>query len=162
VIVELSWAEFLRAKRVGLRRFESSEGRGLNAASSYRRGWVERVHDDIIGACGELAFCRAIGVEWDESVDRFHYAADVGVCEVRATRYADGCLIYREHEPADRWYYLVTGDPPRMTVRGCVLGRTAMVLGRKVRPRDGRPAWFVAQDDLVPLRPRPTHSPPSV
>lgn len=155
--VELSWEDFAWAHRVGWLRFESSEARKFNAAISYDRGWIERLRDDVTGACGELAFCRAIGVEWDGSVDKFHYKPDVGtICEVRATLLPDGCLVYREREPPDRWYYLVTGDPPKVTVQGSILGRDAIRVGRKKvyrrkGSRLGEPAWYVAQSDLRPF-----------
>ncbi|MCU1616568.1 MAG: hypothetical protein JWO98_4108 [Frankiales bacterium] len=157
--VQLTPSEFNAAVDIALERFQQSSTAGHNHASTYERTWVKRLEEETIGACGELVLCKALGRFWSPSVNTFHAIADVGQnIEVRATRRDEGSLILRDNDDPERWYVLVTGDPPTMTVRGCLRGRD----GRRDEwlrdPHGYRRAWFVPQDAL---RPPPIPSSPA-
>ena len=50
---------------MGVRRFEHSCTRDLNHGSTYQRGWLERLMQEVLGAAGERAFAKARGTYWD-------------------------------------------------------------------------------------------------
>ena len=88
-------------------------------------------------------------------MNTFHSIADVGRnVEVRCTDLADGCLIVRANDAPERWYVLVTGKPPTFTVRGYIRGADARRPEYMRDPHGHRPAWFVPQSHLTPLRRR--------
>lgn len=147
--VTLTWYEFAHAANVGLYRFAGSNLAGLNHATSYERGWLERLRDEVIGACGEAAYCKLTGSYWDAAVNTFHGKPDAdGRVEIRTTVRDDGCLIIRDNDATDRWYVLVTGEPPTMTVQGWIRGAAARRPEFERNPHGHRPSWFVPQDQL--------------
>lgn len=133
-------------------RMATSNAGSLNHASTYRRTYAERINEEVIGACGEMALCKAMGWYFSPSVNTFHTIPDVGAnIEVRSTARDNGSLIVRDNDDNDRWYVLVTGEPPCMTVRGRIRGDQAKH-PRWVRdPHGHRRAWFVPQSALEPL-----------
>lgn len=150
VPMTLTLEEYVRARRVGLRRMSISSARGDNHAKTYQRSNEQRAIDETIGACAELLVCRLLGLDWNEGVDTFHEEADAGHgIEVRGTRLAHGSLIYRPHEPLYRNYVLVTGEVPYFTVRGYIWGPEACRDEWRRDPHGhGRPSWFVPQAAL--------------
>jgi len=151
-LVVLTPREFATAAGVGMARFVESSERGHDHASTYQRGYLERMAQEVVGACGEMALCKAVGRFWSPSVGTFHALADMGSnVEVRSTARADGCLIVRDNDADDRWFYLVTGEPPTMTVRGSILGRAAKRPEWERNPHGHRRAWFVPAAALRPL-----------
>ena len=149
--VTLTWFEWTGAIDVGVRRFEQSCVHGLNHASTYQRGWLERLWQEVVGAAGERAFAKARGTYWDGSVNTFHHVPDVGQWEVRATDRPDGSLIIRDNDDPSRWYALVIADPPRFTIAGAILGAHARRPEWLRDPHGHRPSWFVPQSALVRL-----------
>lgn len=159
--VTLQWYEFLSAATVGLLRFSTSGLQNLDPHQSTGRprSWMERLSDEVIGACAESAFCLARGIYWDRSINTFHGRADAGrEWEVRATPRRDGALIVRDNDPSDRWYVLVIADPPVFRVVGAMRGGAAKRPEWLRNPGGRRPSWFVPQHCVPPLppaRPRP-------
>lgn len=147
--VKLTLDEFTKATQVVVRRMIESEKQGLNHASTYQRNFVERLTEETIGACGELAVCKAFGWEWSESVNTFHEIPDVADnVEVRSTGHLDGSLIVRDNDDETRWYVLVVGKPPNMTVVGRIKGYEARQNQFVRNPHGHRRAWFVPQNAL--------------
>jgi len=146
--VRLTIEDYDRAVAVGMRRMVTSQRRGDNHASTYQRTWLERTREETIGACGELAFCKAYDIAWPESVDTFHHIPDVAGVEIRACHRDGACLIIRDNDDDDRWYYLITGEPPEMMIRGCIRGRDAKRDAWVRDPHGHRRAWFVPQEAL--------------
>jgi len=155
VEVRLSYDEFKRARAAGIARMDDSQDQGLEASKRYLRCWTERLRDDVIGACAEMAFCKATGIPWEERINTFH-RADVGEdIQIRGTWRVDGCLLHRPDEPAEHWYCLVTGDPPVMTIRGWIRGENARRDEWRRNWNGGSLVWAVPQAVLVPLRVTP-------
>ena len=146
--VRLSWAEFIGAAHVGMLRFAVSESKRLNHASTYQRTWLERLIEEVIGACGERAWASYSDSYWTGSVDTFHDTPDIGAWEVRSTARSDGCLIIRQNDPPERRYVLVTGEPPTMVIRGWLRGDEARRTEFARNPGGHRDAWFVPQSAL--------------
>jgi hypothetical protein len=126
-----------------------SNANQMNHASTYERTHLKRVEEEIVGACGEMAVCKALGRFWTPSVNTFHKTADVPPdIEVRATKRDDNCLIVRDNDPDDRYYFLVVGEPPDMTVVGYLKGSEAKKNQWVRDPGNRRRAWFVPQEAL--------------
>jgi hypothetical protein len=149
VQVELTPRELAMAVNVGMQRLVASTEAGLNHASTYHRSFLKRLEEETVGACGEIAFSKAFGKYWSPSVNTFHDIADVGTdIEVRSTRLDSGSLIVRDNDAGDRWFVLVTGEPPLMTIRGRILGSEAKKPQYVRDPHGHRKAWFVPQEAL--------------
>lgn len=147
--VKLTVREIAAAVDVAMQRLCASTEAGHNHASTYQRTFLKRLEEETIGACGEIAFCKGLGKFWSPTVNTFHAIADVGKnIEVRATARDDGSLIVRDNDDPDRWYVLVTGEPPVMTIRGRIRGRDAKRDEYLRNPHGHRQAWFVPQSAL--------------
>lgn len=151
-VVTLTWFEFVGCIAVGTLRFETSNRNRLDHATTYQRTWLERIVDDILGASGERAWCKWRGTYWDGSVDTFHRTPDThGNVEIRTTQRDDGSLILRDNDDPTRWYVLVTGQPPTLTVRGYIKGTNGRRPEYERNPNGHRLAWFVPQTALTPF-----------
>jgi hypothetical protein len=152
-VVRLSELEFLDATQVAIERMRSSAKRNLCHATIRRqRSLTTRLHDDVLGACAELAVAKWLGVQWSRSVDTFHSEADVGEdVDVRCTTNDNGSLIMRDNDQPWRWMVLVSGTPPVLSLRGYVRGSDAMTPQYWCNPHGYRGAWFVPQSDLLPI-----------
>lgn len=143
---ELKWCLDVAYSRMAV-----SDSRNMNHASTYKRNHLQRLDEEIVGACGECATAKVLGAYWAPTVNTFHKHPDIEPdIEVRSTKDHGNKLIVRANDPEDRWYFLVTGTPPTMVVRGCIRGRDARRDEWVNNPRGHRPAWFVPQSALLP------------
>ena len=151
--VTLNPWEFKACVDVANQRMTLSSEKGHNHASTYERTHLQRIEQEITGACGEMAVCKALGKFWTPSVNTFHTVADVvPAIEVRATRREDGCLIVRENDPSDRYYFLVVGEPPVVQVVGYMLGAQAKHPTFMRDPNGHRASYFVPQNLLTRIQ----------
>ena len=136
-----------------IRMFTSTD-KNLNHASTYERDYLERINQEITGACAELIVARYLGVYWVPSVNTFHKTPDIEPnIEVRSTVRMNGRLPVRKNDADDRWYFLVIGRPPTMTIAGYIQGGAAKRDEWWDDPNDYRPSWFVPQSALhIPKR----------
>jgi hypothetical protein len=148
VPVDLADAELQWAADVSKVRHDDSVAKGYEQkhGCSESEGVV-----DYIGACGELAFCKAMGLYWEARIGNFK-EADVGVdIQVRTApsklKFAPhnfGRLIVRPADTLAHRFVLVTGNPPHFFVKGWILGENAQ---RDEwwceNVADRPPAWFV-------------------
>lgn len=133
-------------------RMATSNEAGWNHASTYSRSYSERLQQEVVGACGEIALCKVMNWYWSPSVNTFHSVADVGAnVEVRSSARADGSLIIRGNDADDRWYVGVFGEPPFLYVAGFIHGSQAKRDEWVRDPNGMRPAWFVPQSALQPI-----------
>lgn len=130
-------------------RMAVSNDKGLNHASTYQRTYAERQREEVIGACGEMAYAKSVNRFFSPTVNTFHGTPDVGSVEVRATERMDGSLIVRDNDADDRWYVLVVGEPPNMKVVGAIKGSEAKQSKWLRNPHGHRKAWFVPQNELL-------------
>jgi hypothetical protein len=151
VNVSLTLAEFDLAVNTARLRIVASAARGLNHATTYKRNVVTRLHEEVVGACGEIAVGKAFGEFFVPSVNTFHERPDVmRDVEVRATDRADGCLIVRDNDDPGRRYVLAIVDGARVELRGWLRGSEAQQERYLRNPNGHRPAWFVPQSALRP------------
>ena len=117
------------------------------------RTLTTRLFNDVLGAASELAVARWVGAEWSGSVNTFHDVADVGDdIEVRCSTNEHGALIVRLNDAPYRWFVLVTGPPPAMSIRGYLWGADAMAPKWWRNAHGYRGAWFVPQSELLPIQ----------
>ncbi len=110
-------------------------------------------HTHINGALGEVAVAKYLGRYWDGmgALGDLH-AADVGGgVQVRWTGKPNGDLILHPSDADDKPFVLVTGDAPRFTLHGWILGRDGKLETYWRDPAGGRAAFFVPQNKLVPI-----------
>ena len=134
-------------------RMSVSIEKGIKDITPTERDYNERLLKDISGACGELAVAKAINRYWAPSVNTFHNKPDIEPnIEVRSTARAENCLIVRDNDPEDRYYFLVIGEPPTFQILGYMKGSDAKRDEWRRNPHGHRPAWFVPQEALTPIK----------
>ena len=92
----------------------------------FEKDWVEAHRIHVIGAVGEVAFAKWLGVYPSFGVRQFSgMMADIEAgCkyEVRHRLKTNHDLIIRDNDPADRVYILTRGCPPEVEVAGWCWG----------------------------------------
>ena len=152
--VTLTELELDIAAHIGIRRrIESVAHRRIDDATK-RTPW----ETDIVGAIGELVVAKFLNIYPDLRLGTFKLP-DIGQLQVRATSYAEGCLIVHTYDPPDDLYALVVGvkgQPMSFRVAGCLRGYEAIQPQWFTSKTTGRePQYFVPQ---AALRPFPTRA----
>lgn len=144
-ITLLPW-EFKYCVDVASQRLVLSEEKRWNHASTYDRNHLQRIHEEVIGVCAEMIAAKYLDKFWTPSVNTFHATPDIEPnIEVRGSDKPHYSLIVRDNDPDDRWYILVLGTPPTMTVIGCMRGAEAKQDKWLKNPGGHRQSWFVPQ-----------------
>jgi hypothetical protein len=113
---------------------------------------VRRIHEEFVGACGELAVAKSAGVFFLPSVNTFHRVPDfLSDYEVRSTDLADGSLIVRDNDDDERRYILATVLGDVVNLVGWIKGSEAKKQEWLRDPGNRRPSWFVPQASLMPI-----------
>jgi hypothetical protein len=154
IVVELDWWEVEMAAIVGVRRrveAEFREGRrDLYAAPNEvepSSNW--RTH--IEGAIGELAFAKALGRYWNGSINTYRRGGDVGAVQVRTRSRHSYELNVRTHDRDEDYFVLLTGQAPRLCLRGWIRGADAK-RSEWLKDHGGHgAAYFVPQAALHPF-----------
>jgi hypothetical protein len=146
--------EFKEAVQTAVDRMAVSKSNGYKSrfqTSDYQR-WLWH---EVCATAAEKATAKLLNVHWSASVNTFHTYPDVlPNLEVRQTDYKHGRLIVRPDDPDDRFYILVTGVPPTLTVHGYISAKAAKqddYWGNPDKPDEKPDAWWVPQADLKPL-----------
>jgi hypothetical protein len=155
ITVYLSPSEEAWAHRIGQQRFATVERQKLHA-----RWGNATAEQQIIGAKGELAFCKALGLIWPAYVDTFDAVADVPPnWEVRAQTKSRMLPVKADTkkkagDPDDRLVAAVFVAPPKYEVIGYIRAGGAK---KKVPMTDPgkRKSWahMIPYDRLVPIDP---------
>jgi hypothetical protein len=150
VIIRLSHEDGMAARVVGLRRYQQA----VEEARADTLG-QDSLTNHVLGAAGECAFARFLGIEWDRSVGTFKTRPDVGGFEVRTARGLTSHLIIRPNDIAERKNALVCYE--RGTYLFVIVGW--MRAADAQQPQWWRtappPAWWVPQSALHPFTDRP-------
>ena len=105
----------------------------------------------LVGALGEAAVAKALGIAYEGTVDTYQEGYDVLNYEVRTRTKDSYDLIVRPGDKNDAPYILVTQNGTTFNVWGWILGRDAKH-ARYLQDFGGRPpAYFVPKSDLLPL-----------
>lgn len=152
VTIELTVSEFAVAVQSAMTRMLVSAGQGINHASTYRRTLVERLQEETVGCCAELAMGKFINQYFIPEVGTFHHKPDcLRDIEMRATARQDGRLIVRNNDDAARRYVFATVTGQTVTFVGWMYGYEAKQSKYLSNPNGYREAWFVPQTDLRPI-----------
>ena len=118
----------------------------------YEKRYSDHLRGHFLGACGEVAVAKLLGLHWAGTVDAFKDKPDIlPNIEVRHRFDHKHDLIVRHDDPGERIYVLSTGDPPDIYVHGWMHGEDAKN-DKWLRNYGGhKPAFFVPQKFLHDL-----------
>jgi hypothetical protein len=151
VIVELTPWEIAYDLDVGQRRSEAARAQGRRD----RRGPDNSWWSHFLGVHGEHVVAKALGVYFAPDVGGNDSArGDVCGLQVRTRSSHSYDLWLEDHEPGDALFALVTGEPPRLDIRGVITGDEARRVGERLRLHGAR-ATFVKPYLLTPWEERP-------
>jgi len=149
--VEITIGEFCWAVSSALSRIMLSKQQGLNHATTYRRGLLARLVEEVVGVLGEMALAKHKGVWFSPLINTFHYVPDCLGYEVRSTQVPDGRLIVRDNDAPERAFVLATTDGSAVRLVGWLYGGEAKQDQWRDDPHGRRPCWMVPQDRLRPM-----------
>lgn len=151
--VTLTGAELAIAAHVGaLREIASLQaGRDASGGRGEGRVYADGFRNHVLGAMGELAVSKLLGVYWPATVNTFQRVPDVAGCEVRATSHPEGNLIVHQGD-AGR-LILARGYGPVWDVVGWAdLEQPERFPIRTREGHNGRPAFrAILAYDLAPI-----------
>ena len=147
-MIELTNADVLLAGLGGLMRRLHAIRKGRRDPTGARA--AEKWGHDVVGALGEYAICKALGLHWDATVGRLD-AADAGRLEVRCTTYLRGHLILHPRDHPDRSYILTLLHDTTIHTPGWLPGSVGM--SPQYLQADARhgEAYYIPQADLYPM-----------
>lgn len=150
IISYLSGFELAKARDVGRRRYGTVDRKTLKPAFP-----GATVEDQIVGAEGELAFCKAAGLEWPAFVDTFTKVPDVMPnWEVRTSRRMRACKVATTDPPDRLVVAVLKKSDATFEVHGYIRAGGAQAHYPAVdKGNRGKPAHFVPLDRLVPIDP---------
>lgn len=147
--VELNTIEMQKAVKIGgdRRIFNLKNKTRDDSGKDQSNGW----HCDIEGAMGECAFSVWSGIPWDGNFGDYQ-ADDVGVGQIRTTKYWTGDLWFFKTDKPAKIYILVTGENGHYRLRGWLHGRDGMRDEYWTTKRADRPeSYFVPQSKIHPM-----------
>lgn len=163
VVIRLTESELAQAATIATARMGSARARGASdrlPTGQYWDAWGAHV----LGICGEQAVARQLGLYWPPSIIYRKGDPDIPPdIEVRTANRSAADLVVRSDDDLGRWFVLATlaavdrGLPSAIRIVGRIRGTDARRPDRWLdRGGVGRPAWFVAQADLIPIEPGTT------
>lgn len=151
--IVLDTAQMEDAKSVARRVYGKYHQMG-GPATRYSHGEIADMRFTLNGFCAELALSLHLGEPWNRGDSS---KADVGMIhEARWTSktppelrlYDPGNRKSPDYGKVARRFWLLTGEPPAMTLHGGASGRLILELGeRRVSP-EGMASWFLPLEEL--------------
>ena len=146
ITICLTETELMIARLIGKLRTRTSRKNDLSAGYTGFEG--DHTPVDIIGAAGEMAVAKLLGIYWSAGVNTFH-GADLGInIQVRATDKIDYSLIVRQDDDDQHAYILVISQSPEYHIVGWLWGHECKKDQYWKAPNNRPGAWFVPQDKL--------------
>lgn len=147
--VVLTWPELTVGATVGTARHMWALKQGRKDRHGYEG---DGYGPHILGAQGEMAFCKSYGIYWHPTMNTFRAQADVGDGIEIKTRSEDHYdLLVRPDDHFDRVFVLVTGKGPAFVLRGWMYGEDCRRDEWWKDYGNREPAWFAPQASLQPL-----------
>lgn len=121
---------------------------------SRKMGLVEKTYlensseVDQIGAAGEMAVAKHLGMYWYAGVNTFHGPDIEPNIQVRTVKNPNHRLIIRPADNKEDIYFLVLNQSPRFTILGWIYGKMVCVDKFWMSPNGGPGAWFIPQSEL--------------
>lgn len=123
-----------------------------SADSLYEKPWMDQFNIHVLGACGEIAVAKALGLHWGGTVNAYKTKPDVEPdIEVRHRTKSYYDLIVRKDDPDDRRYFLTIGEAselPKISLVGWISGAEAKQDRWLARHGGWKEAYFVPQGEL--------------
>lgn len=137
------------ANDVGAQRIEQAPG---NPRFAYSVGKRSGLDTHRLGAQAELAFCRAVGLEWPARVNTFRSLPDVDPnWEVRWSSHPDRVKVAVDDDP-DVLVAHVIGNSPAFEIVGCIVAGFVQRTVPATDPGDrGWLAHFISAYKLTPF-----------
>lgn len=154
MIVTLTPQECYLSSMVGLRRRLASKTDGKRERNGAdRASEAEAWFFNVVGAMGEMAASKALGVYWPASINAPKGDPDMPPdWQVRTLAKHHYDLIVRDDDRDDQRFVLVTGDGPVFQVHGWVLGAEAKRQEwRRDRGARGKPCFWVPRSSLTSI-----------
>lgn len=149
ISVTLTPMEMIIAGQVGVSRSVTSIKNCAQDLNGIRD--EERYGTDIIGAFGEIAFCKALNIYWAATVKNFH-GSDVGAnIQIRTSYFKSNRLIVRDKDKNTDVFVLVIGQENKFNIIGWMMGSEAKNkkwLSDPTVAANRIPAYFVPQSEL--------------
>jgi hypothetical protein len=154
IVVTLDWFEIEMAAIVGVRR---------RVEARWRQGRVDLhpVPGEVVpssnwethveGTIGEFVVAKALGRNWNGSINTYKVGGDVGPAQVRTRSDHEAKLIVRPRDRSTDYFVLVTGWAPTYHVHGWMLGADAKQERWLEDPGGRGAAYFVPQSELHPF-----------
>jgi hypothetical protein len=106
---------------------------------------------DIESCAAEFIVAKHMGMFWPPYSDHpGELPGDVGTLQIRSTPRKDGRLIVHERDKDEAIFVLVRGQIPEFEIAGWIRGADCKQ-PRYMFEGDGRPAYFVAAEELRPM-----------
>lgn len=147
ILVTLTNAEMETAALGGVRRRIDALNKGRRSTHpetpDHKQQWWQ---SHIIGAIGELAVAKALGVEWNPTVGQVDQR-DVLEYEVRTTEAPTPLLRYRGHNDPGASYILCSSRGNQVLIHGWLPGHTVRALGYEEHDN----VWTAGVDQLYSM-----------
>jgi len=117
---------------------------------TYQQKWGHQT----MGAFGEIALHKALGLYYDGNVNTFKKFSDLPFkIQVRTTNYNDGFLTLYDTDQKDHYFFLITGEIPTLTIRGSILCKNGISIAKVKEPPEVRSKIYtVQQNQLEPFK----------
>jgi hypothetical protein len=155
ILVKLTDEERSQCAVWGAERYAASTFGGDRDIAAVKRSEDEKLHVDVLGVYGEYAFCKALGVPYEFTINTYKAEPDVAPdWEIRTPKPKNrngSLIIHCDNDVLTRRFALVTTPNYRhFELRGWIRGSDVRDEWIK-NPGGHRPAWFVPQDVLNPF-----------
>ena len=141
---DMEWADRIATNR-------QDEAVKAGKRDSHGFNGIDGLNKHKLGAAGELAVAKALGVIWDATVNTYK-APDLGECvQVRTRSKHDYDMLVRANDKDDEVFIHVTGQPPNLIVHGWLYGKDAKQEKWKQNYGNRPSAYFIPTSELNQL-----------
>lgn len=149
--VDLNEYDLELVDRVSADRIKRGRHLGL-VDETHARTPEESAKFELVGAAGECAVAKALGIYWNGDPGKLMADGDVAGLEVRSTSRRSGHLILKQKkDKLDRRFVLVTGEIPHLTIRGWCIGKDVVAPEFERNTTGDFATWWIPQRLLRPF-----------
>ncbi len=146
--VVLNLKDLQEACQIAEKRMEGVKDLGLH--DKHGASSLKNLDYHLLGARGEVAFKKFLGVEDKLTANTFKSSPDVKKYEVRTAREDHFDLILRKDDPDHKIYVLVVGSGCKYRIAGWLKGSERYA--HEMKTYNERPkAWFIPQSAIHPV-----------
>jgi hypothetical protein len=151
IIVTLSDTEMVWPTKVGTDRHEAAKKANKRDSHKYKGSDEDGLKIHILGAAGELAFAKSLGIVWDASINTWKKPDLCGIVQVKTATHHTYSLLVRPDAKDGEIFVLVTSENLReYQIHGWMIGKDIKRERWLRNPGERKAAWFVPQSALHP------------